>query len=114
MSASIRPPGTPPPTPSGLSEIEAQRPDGLEAGRESGRASESSAPAEGSQSPTSVWLSRLSAGEITKQQAIEGLVEQALSARGAARLDPAQRSELSDVLRASLLGDPVLARLLGE
>jgi hypothetical protein len=69
---------------------------------------------ERSQSPTGVWLSRLSAGEITKQQAIDGLVEQALSAQGAARLNAAQRSELSEVLRASLLGDPVLGRLLGD
>ncbi len=114
MSSSIRPPGTPPPGPSGLSEVQAARPEALEAGKASAQVAEAAAQAERSQSPTSVWLSRLSAGEITKQQAIEGLVEQALSARGAARLDATQRTELAEVLRASLLGDPVLGRLLGE
>jgi hypothetical protein len=114
MSSSIRPPGTPPPGPSGLSEVQAQRPDALEASKASARVADPPAQAERSQTPTSVWLSRLSTGEITKQQAIEGLVEQTLSAHGAARLDAAQRSELSEVLRASLLEDPVLRRLLGE
>lgn len=114
MSSSIRPPGTPPPGPSGLSEVQAPRPEAVEASKASTQVAQAAAQAERTQSPTGVWLARLSAGEITKQQAIDGLVEQALSARGAARLDAAQRTELSEVLRASLLGDPVLGRLLGE
>lgn len=114
MSSSIRPPGTPPPGPSGLSEIQAERAAAPEGSHAAARAAEAPAQAERSQSPTSVWLSRLSAGEITKQEAVEGLVEQALSAHGAARLNAAQRGELAEVLRASLLGDPVLGRLLGE
>jgi hypothetical protein len=86
----------------------------VDAGKASSRVAETASQSQRAESPTSVWLSRLSAGEITKQQAIDGLVEQALSAQGTARLNAAQRSELSDVLRASLLEDPVLGRLLGE
>lgn len=115
MSSSIRPPGAPPAGPSGLSEIAAaNRPDAVEAGKASARVAEPQVQAQRAETPASVWLSRLSAGEITKQQAVDGLVEQALSAQGAGRLSPAQRAELSEVLRASLLGDPVLGRLLGE
>jgi hypothetical protein len=86
----------------------------VEAGKASAQVQVSAAQGQRAESPTSVWLSRLSAGEITKQQAIDGLVEQALSAQGTTRLSLAQRSELSEVLRATLLGDPVLGQLLGE
>jgi hypothetical protein len=85
----------------------------VEAGKASARVADP-AQAQRAETPTGIWLSRLSAGEITKQQAIDGLVEQALSAQGTARLNAAQRAELSEVLRASLLGDPVLGRLLGD
>jgi hypothetical protein len=55
----------------------------------------------------------LEVGEVTKTQAVEGLVAQALEAHGGARLSAAQRAELSDVLRSALLEDPVLGELLG-
>jgi len=58
-------------------------------------------------------LRRLDAGEVTKTQAVEGLVAQALEASGGARLNAAQRSELADVLRQTLLNDPALGALLG-
>jgi hypothetical protein len=69
-------------------------------------------PASSSASPSAEWLRRLDAGEVTKNQAIEGLVAQAVEAHGGARLSAAQRSELADVLRQTLLGDPVLGALL--
>jgi hypothetical protein len=114
MSSSIRPPIGPPAGPSGLAEVTPERAEPTSAGQASSRVAESASEAQSVEGPTSLWLSRLSAGEITKQQAIDGLVEQALSADGTARLSAAQRSELGEVLRASLLGDPVLGRLLGE
>jgi hypothetical protein len=65
------------------------------------------------QSSPAALLSRLEAGEVTREQAIDGLVAQALEVHGGARLPPAQRAELQSVLRAALLDDPVLGRLLG-
>jgi hypothetical protein len=67
----------------------------------------------GAQHPSQVWLSRLSAGEITRAQAIDGLVAQALEAHGGAALTSAKRAELEGILRTALLEDPVLGRLLG-
>jgi len=64
-------------------------------------------------SPTGALLSRLDAGEITREQAIESLVAEAISAHGVSHLPAAQREELETILRASLLDDPTLARLLG-
>jgi hypothetical protein len=65
------------------------------------------------QSPTAALLGRLDAGEITREQAIDGMVEEALGALGAARLPPAQRAELEGVLRAALADDPTLNKLIG-
>lgn len=65
------------------------------------------------QSPTAALLARLDAGEITREQAIESLVSEALSAPAVSRLADAQRAELESIVRASLLEDPTLARLLG-
>jgi hypothetical protein len=65
------------------------------------------------ESPTHAWLHKLAAGEVTRAEAVEGLVAQALEAQGASRLSPGQRSELESVLRSALLEDPVLSRLLG-
>lgn len=112
MSSSIRPPSASSPGPSGVSELSAPKPAALEAGKAAGKVAESDAQAASAASPAAHWLTRLSAGEVTKQQAIDGLVEQALAAQGTARLSAAQRAELSEVLRESLLGDPVLGRLL--
>ncbi|MDB4974351.1 MAG: hypothetical protein JWN48_2692 [Myxococcaceae bacterium] len=72
-----------------------------------------SAPAAQLESPTAAMLSRLDAGALTREQAIEGLVAQALELHGGARLPAAQRGELEAVLRAALLDDPALASLLG-
>jgi hypothetical protein len=72
-----------------------------------------SASASAVESPTHAWLHKLAAGEVTRAEAVEGLVAQALEAQGASRLSPGQRSELESVLRSALLEDPVLSRLLG-
>jgi hypothetical protein len=128
VSSSIRPPGGSGPSPSGLDSPLGTEESG--ASRAAGGISGSEAPqvAAGSQaergaasqaaaapaSPTAQWIRRLEAGEISREQAIDGLVAQALEAQGGARLAPALRSELESVLRAALVGDPVLGRLLGE
>jgi hypothetical protein len=121
MSAPIRPPGSPPPgltgpgslgeAAPGASAVQSGRPAQVAPGAASAGAAEAQAAAP---SPSTEWLRRLDAGEISRQQAIEELVAQALEAQGAARLSAAQRSELADVLRQTLLGDPVLGALLGE
>jgi hypothetical protein len=110
MSSSIRPPGAPPPGPAGLDGISELKP-GQPAATTGAQAA---APAQAGtvESPTGAWLRRLSAGEVSKEQAVEGLVAQALEAQGGARLSPAQRSELAEVLRDALLNDPVLGELL--
>jgi hypothetical protein len=64
-------------------------------------------------SPSVELLARLDAGELTREQAVEGLVAQALEVHGGARLPAAQRAELESVLRAALEDDPTLAQLLG-
>lgn len=66
--------------------------------------------AEGS---TASVIARLEAGEVTREQAIDGLVQEALALHGGARLPAAQRAELEAVLRSALLDDPALSRLLG-
>lgn len=111
MSASIRPPGGP----TGPAAI-----DGPSEAAPSGAAvvGETAAPgaavaASELQSPSAAMLSRLDAGEVTREQAIDGMVAEALSALGAGRLPPAQRSELEGVLRAALADDPTLNKLLG-
>ncbi len=79
---------------------------GAEAGRnEAVNASESSA---------SRWIQRLESGEITRAEAMEGLVADAVQKHGGARLSPSMRSELEGVLRSALQNDPVLSRLLGD
>ncbi len=66
------------------------------------------------ESASTQLLRQLEAGEVSRQQAIEGLVAQALEAHGGARLPAPQRMELEQVLRAALLDDPVLSRLIGS
>lgn len=62
---------------------------------------------------TASVVARLESGEVTREQAIDGLVEEALALHGGARLPAAQRAELEAVLRSALLDDPTLSRLLG-
>ncbi len=116
MSTSIRPPGASPagsPGLEGVNDLEPGRANDAAATAQataSQRAGEAQPQAAG---PTGEWLRRLEVGEVTKTQAVEGLVAQALEAHGGARLSAAQRAELSDVLRSALLEDPVLGELLG-
>jgi hypothetical protein len=112
MSSSIRPPGAPPPGPTGLDGVSDLKPGQTDAVASSQAAGQTGAAA-ATESPTGAWLRRLSAGEVSKEQAVEALVAQAVEAHGGARLSAAQRAELSDVLRDALLGDPVLGELLG-
>lgn len=117
MSSPIRPPGSTGPGPTGLGSVGEAAPSAgptKSQGTAGAAPSQTSSTGATSQSPTADWLRRLDAGEVTKSQAIEGLVSQAVEASGGARLSPAQRSELADVLRQTLLGDPVLGALLGE
>jgi len=76
-----------------------------------------SAAPEGAREPaaptgTAAWLERLDTGQITPEQAVDGIVSEALESHGAGRLDPARRAELESVLRAALLEDPTLSALL--
>lgn len=112
MSSSIRPPGAPPVGTTGPSSIGDLKPE--QAGGAQGvRAQDAAQAKPATETPTSQWLRRLEAGEVTKAQAVEGLVAQAVDAHGGARLSASQRAELADVLREALLGDPVLGELLG-
>lgn len=115
MSTSIRPPGGPaatgPTELEGLAETQSAE---VSSASETSAAARIAAPqASEVQSPTAGVLSRLDAGEVTREQAIETLVAQALEVHGGARLPPAQRDELATVLRAALLDDPALSRMLG-
>lgn len=79
-------------------------------------ASESQAPAQATgqaEGGTAAWLQRVDAGEITAEQAVDGIVAQALEAPGAAALSNSQRAELESSLRAALLDDPSLRALVG-
>lgn len=113
MSASIRPPGGPAGAGAvdGTAEIS---PSGA-AGIDEATASSAVAPAAAGEvhSPSAAILNRLDAGEITREQAIDGMVAEALSTLGAGRLPPTQRAELENVLRAALADDPTLSKLLG-
>jgi hypothetical protein len=121
VSASIRPPAGSTPGSAGIGELPeagaASELQGAEAASPSGvgrsEASRSEAARSAEPSPTSSWIQRLEAREISRAEAIEGLVAQALETHGGARLPPAQRSELEGLLRSALLEDPVLGRLLG-
>jgi hypothetical protein len=116
MSSPIRPPGSAGPSPAGLGSVGEAAPSSAPAKSQGTTGATGAAPSstsETSASPAADWLRRLDAGEISKSQAVEGLVAQAVEASGGARLSPAQRNELADVLRQSLLNDPVLGGLLG-
>ena len=115
MSIPIRPPGGPViPGVSGVegpSEIQpgaAVEVDAIAGAERAGQADASQAAG-----PTAEVLTRLEAGELTREQAIDSLVAQALETHGGSRLPPAQRDELGAILRSALLDDPVLGRLLG-
>jgi len=119
MSSSVRPPGSPgapPISPAGSGQVGETSPGSAALKSQAPASAPGGAGASdsASASPSAEWLRRLDAGEVTKSQAIEGLVAQAVEAHGGARLSVAQRGELADVLRQTLLGDPVLGALLGE
>lgn len=110
VTSPIRPPSGPPP---GISGIESPSDAAAPVQRPEGPTRPEAASTEQAQSATGVWIQRLEAGEVTRDQAIEGMVAQALEAHGGAKLSPTHRSELEGVLRTALLDDPVLSRLLG-
>ncbi len=114
MSASIKPPtgssqgvsslqGPADVKPSGLSDAESVH----------ATSSQAAAAAVPNESVSAGLLRKLEAGQVSRQQALDGLVAQALEAHGGARLPATQRAELEQVLRAALQDDPVLSRLLG-
>ncbi len=118
MSSPIRPPTGPRPSPSGVEgasetrAVDRTQVDGAApASGAAPTASPAAAPA--ASSPTAAWLERLQAGEVTREQAIDGLLAEALRAHGGDALSPSHRAELEGVLRAALLDDPVLGGLLG-
>jgi len=114
VGSSIKPPG-------------AGSPDAIDAADAAGAAetlseAEQSASAKGADAPegagatqggTEAWIARLDAGEVTREQAVDGIVAEALEAHGGSQLDPARRSELEGVLRDALQDDPVLGVWLG-
>jgi hypothetical protein len=116
LSNPIRPPGGP--QPASIAGVESaadvsagESSSSVGAGERAGRAA--AAGSSDVQGPSEALLARLSAGEVTREQAIEGLVREALEANGAAGLSGARRSELEAILRSALLDDPTLGRLLG-
>ena len=116
MSIPIRPPGGP--VIPGVSGVEGaseiQPGQAVDVGAIAGAGGAGEAQAAEAAGPTADVLARLEAGEITREQAIDSLVAQALeAAHGGARLPAAQRQELGSVLRAALMDDPALGRLLG-
>lgn len=116
MSSSIRPPGTPAAGPAGSEGVADLTPGQSGAAPEAGRGAAGARGAEPqaqvAESATGEWLRRLEVGEVTRSEAVEGLVAQAVEAHGGARLSAAQRAELADILRSALLEDPVLGELL--
>jgi hypothetical protein len=116
MSSSIRPPGTPATGPAGPEGVPDLRPgqtsEAPAAARGTPGASAPEAQAQVAESATGEWLRRLEVGEVTKSEAVEGLVAHAVEAHGGGRLSAAQRAELADILRSALLEDPVLGELL--
>jgi hypothetical protein len=120
MSTSIRPPGGPAATgPAELEQLsEAQA--GQQAGQTSSATREAAAASRAEtahgtevESPAASVLAQLDRGEVTREQAIDALVIQALETHGGAALPAARRHELAAVLRSALLDDPALSRLLG-
>ena len=116
MSSSIKPPTGSAPGLSGLQGAADIKPaDATGASAVRGTAADAAASPQNSvESPSASWLRKLEAGEVTRNQAVDGLVQHALEAHGGARLPAPQRAELEQVLRAALLDDPVLGRLIGE
>lgn len=115
MSTPVRPPGGPSsPTVGGIdasAEVAPTKPSATtEVARATRLETPDAAPPAGS---TESVITRLQAGELTREQAIDALVGQALERHGGSRLPVAQRGELAGVLRDALLHDPALGRLLG-
>ena len=114
MSSSIKPPTGSAPGLSGVQGAADIKPAATtDASAVRAPATQASTSAGASESASAAWLRKLEAGEVSRQQAIDGLLTHALEAHGGARLPAAQRAELEQVLRAALLDDPVLSRLIG-
>ena len=128
MSSSIRPPGGSAPGvgsigpaqgtqgttgPAQVEHSKGAAASGAAASSSAVQAGESAQAAHVASSPSANWIRRLEAGEVTRAEAIEGLVSHAVEQHGGASLSVARRMELEGVLRAALLEDPVLGRLLG-
>jgi hypothetical protein len=105
VSVSIKPPGGP-----GVVGVEGLADVAPNAAVSEAASTGAAAPAH---SPSAALLAKLDAGEITREQAIDGMVAEALSALGAGKLPAAQRAELEGVLRTALAEDPTLGKLLG-
>lgn len=110
MSASIKPPGGP-----GVVGVESlgEVAPGDAATVSGATSSQATSPTATVDSPSAALLARLDAGEITREQVIDGMVAEALSALGASKLPAPQRAELESVLRSALAEDPTLGRLMG-
>ncbi len=116
MSASIKPPAGSAPSTTGVqgsADIKPAAAADTSAVQAPATHASHAAGAAASESASAALLRKLETGEVTRQQALDGLVSQALEVHGGARLPAAQRAELEQVLRATLLDDPVLARLIG-
>jgi hypothetical protein len=115
VSTPIKPPSGPlSPSVAGVdsaSDVAGSEPTAVAAPERSGRVE--GAPASEVQGSTGTVLARFQAGEVTREQAVEALVREALEAHGAGRLPASRRVELEGVLRSALLEDPTLSRLLG-
>lgn len=119
MSSSIKPPTGSAPGLSSPSDVrgpsDIKSIESAESGAVRAPATQAGAPSTAqADGPNAALLRQLEAGQVTRQQAIEGLVQNALEAHGGGRLSPQQRGELEQVLRAALMDDPVLGRLIGE
>jgi hypothetical protein len=116
MNSPIRPPGTPATGltgPDGVADLRPGETAPTAAGaRGATGVSAPEAQAQVAETGTGEWLRRLEVGEVSRAEAVEGLVAQAVEAHGGARLSAAQRVELAEVLRSALLEDPVLGELL--
>jgi len=63
--------------------------------------------------PVQGWLLRLERGEVSRAEAVEGIVNHILDSQGGEELSASRRAELAEVLRDTLTEDPILAPLLG-
>lgn len=86
---------------------------GATAGPSTGVATASQLGSKAGVDPVSVLVQQVESGRMNMEQAVEQLLNQTVSSFGT-QLSAAQRSELSDVLRAALANDPTLRGLRGD